>query len=245
MSVSSDLIILESKNRSSGSINSFKISLPEITTNGTYLFTSFSMTNNLYNVVSGENNKIYINHSVDGDQVLTLTPGNYTENDLIVEIKTQLDSISAVVYTVTYSDTTGKLTISPDSGNIYFTFGTNTTDSARVLMGFNESDGIAAASQISDNPIDIKLHDYIVLKIIQDGYQYVTLNGGTEASVIIPIDGNIAFGGAIHYTNNLNYAQYFKFSSALTSLDIELYASDGDMLDTNGTEFAFSMKRIF
>jgi len=245
MSISSDLIVIESKNRSSGSPNDFKITLSENLTNGNYLLTSFSMSNNLYNVVAGENDKLYVEHSVDGNNTLTLTPGKYSSSTLLTELKTQLDSISAVVYTITYSATTGKYTFTPDSGNFGFKFSTNTTASCRFLIGKNAVDDVLGASQVSDNPIDLKLHDIIAIKILQDNNSHGTLSGGTEFSVLIPLDSSVAFGDTIHYKTNVNFQQSFAFSSAVNTLDIELYAGDGDLLPINGTEWCMSMKKQF
>ncbi len=245
MSVSSDLILIDSKLRSSGTQNNFKITLSQNLASGTYLLTSFSMSNNLYNVVSGENDKVYVEHSVDGNNTLTLSEGQYSSSTLLTELTTQLDSISLVSYTITHSATTGKYTITPSSGTFGFKFSTNTTATSRYLLGKDEVDDALGSSQISDNPIDLKLHDNIAISILQDNSTHGTLPSGKEFSVLIPLDSSVDFGDVIHYKNNLNYQQFFSFSSSVNILDIELYAGDGDYLPINGTEWRFSIKKYF
>ena len=241
---STDLIVIDSKSRSSGTSNNLSVSLDE-NVNGTYALSTFSMTNNLYNVVLNENDKMYMVHSVDGANTLTLTPGTYNSATLLTEVKVQLDSVSGVVYTITYGSTTGKYTFTPNSGNLNFAFLSNTTASCRYLLGFNEADGIPAASIVSDNPIDLKLHDIIAIKIAQDNNAHLTLPGGTEASVLIPLEASILFGQVIHYQRNRNFGQFVKFSSEISNLDISLFAGDGDLLPNNGAEWCLSISKLF
>lgn len=245
MSVSTDLILIDSKLRTSGNVNNFKIPLIQNLSSGTYLFTSFSITNNFYNVISGENDKVYVEHSIDGNNTLTLTEGKYIASTLLTELKTQLDSISLVIYTITYSSITGKYNISASSGNFKFKFATNTTATSRYLLGKNEVDDIFASSQVSDNPIDLKIHDNIAISILQDNSTHGTLPDGTEFSVLIPVDNEVSFGQPIHYRNNLNYQQFFSFSNSVNSLDIKVYAGDGDLFPMNNTEWVFSIKKYF
>lgn len=243
MTTSKDLIFIDSKNRTvtSTSSSDFSITLTE-NVGGLYQLVHLSLLNSLYNVVAGENDKLYVEHSVDGAQTLTLSPGNYTTATLATEVKTQLDTISAVVYTVTYSSTTGKYTVSPDSGTFAYRFATNTTASSRFLLGKDAVDDGLAASQVSDNMANISLHDSVAVKISQDSNAHVTLPNGTEASFLIPVD--VSFGSVLHYKNNQVFQQYVRFGSNTSSLTIQLYANDGDLLDINGVDWSMSLKYV-
>ncbi len=245
MSVSEDLLLIDSKDRTSGSPSSqnFTVALAE-NVQGTYQFVSFSMTNNLYNIVASENDQVHMNHSVDGDNTVTLTAGHYTSATLIAELETQLETISAVTYTVAYDATNGKITVTPGSGNFGYKFATTTTRTSRYILGKDEVDDTPASSIESDNPIDLRLHDNIVLKISEDNFQHVTLPTGLEASVIVPID-EIPFGDTIHYKLNQGYPQFFKFLTSTSVFTIQLFAGDGDNLPINGTEWRFGLKKLF
>lgn len=243
MTTQLDMLVIESKSRVSGTSNNFKINLDE-NVNGTYEVVSVSILNSLYNVVANQNDKVYITHSVDGAQTLTLTAGYYTGSTLATELKTQLDSISAVVYTVTYSSTTGKFTITAGSGNINFTFATNTSNTARYILGFDEEDGTPATSLVSDNVANLRLTDIIAVKISQDNNTNVTLPGGVEASFVVPIQ-NESFGDIINPTQNSYFSQLLRFTSQISSLDIELLNSTGASLSINGVEWSFVIKKLF
>lgn len=236
-----DSVLITSKDRLSGDINDLVFECKE-SLEGSYELTFFQMTNNIYNVSTGENDKVYLTHSVDGVQEITLDKGSYDAADLAVELKAKLDAISAVVYTVSYALTTGKYTISPDSGTLQFTFGTNTSASARKLLGFLEADTLAAASLVSDVPIDLKLHDMIVVSVLQDNLSYVTLPSGVEASLLIPIE-NIEFGSRIFHSRNQNFNQLIRFTNSTSRLSVRLFSIDGDLLDINGADWVMAFRR--
>lgn len=245
MTTSSNLIIINSRDRTSGTPNEFVFNLSENLEEATYQLSSFCMTNNLYNVVAGENDKLYVAHSVDGSNTLTLTPGNYSGSTLATEIKTQLDTISAVVYTVAYSAITNKFTITPDSGNFGFEFSSNTTATSRFLLGKDAVDDVLASSQVSDNPIDLKLHDHILIKIQQDNNQHGTSPNGTEFGALIPIQNDMSFTNIIQYKHGSEFGQFFKFGSSISTLNISLFAEDGGLLPNNKSEWSMSIKKVF
>lgn len=241
---STDLIIIESSRRKTGgTTSSFQIDLKE-NLEGTYELANFNITNSLYNVVSNENDTIYFEHSTDGILTAYLTSGYYSASTLLTEIKTKMDILGVANYTITYSTITGKYTFTPSAGNFGFIFLTNTGSSARYLLGKNAVDDVLASSQISDNVIELKLHDIIAVKIAQDNGTHTTLGDGTECSFIIPIKDK-TFGQVIHYQRNTNFGQYAVFGSSISTLDIDLFAGDGDLLQTNGIDWCMGLKKLF
>ena len=61
-------VIISSTARDSGTISNGEYVMQENLL-GTYELAHFQITNNLYNVVAGENDTVYLTHSVDGAQV--------------------------------------------------------------------------------------------------------------------------------------------------------------------------------
>jgi hypothetical protein len=245
---SGDLILIDSRNRNSGSTNSLNINLNEPMT-GTYELTTFSIVNNFYNVVNGENDKLYFTHSVQGVKIVTLTSGNYTFSTIVTMLTTVMDSSMSggITFAITYSATTGKLTFVISSGTFQFTFETNSSDTCRFLIGKNSVDDSLSASQIGDNPIDLILHKHICIKIAQDSSQSVTLANNVQASLIIPIDSTISFGSLLQYNKNKNFNQYLSFGStgSISILDIDFFSNDGDSLSSNAAEWSMTLKQLF
>ena len=115
-----------------GSTNNAKLSLDN-PIDGKWKLLSFCFTNNLFNV-NDYNNKIYINEN-GTDFTITLTNGTYDANDLKTEITSKLTSSLTGLITVSL-DNANKFTIT-DTKSFQFTFGSNTTSSARKLLGMN------------------------------------------------------------------------------------------------------------
>ena len=153
----SEYLVLQSKDRYSGTPGEFDINLPKsyIYKRVHLLSIQFPVT---YNVTSG-NNTIYWNSSADGNLWGTITPGIYDSTNIAAAIKTTMDnafdSEAAVSYTVTLNTTTAKLTIVPSSGTISMRFGSNTYQSAGSLMGFSPVNTGSAGSVSSDLLVDL------------------------------------------------------------------------------------------
>jgi len=79
-----------------------------------------------YNINSNYNTLNYTT-SVDGAQSATLTPGNYTIDELITELETQMNADLTPTVTITYNEFTQKVSIN--------VVGTPTTDDITSLSG--------------------------------------------------------------------------------------------------------------
>lgn len=64
-----------------------------------------------YNI-SSNYNTINFTSVTDGAQTITLTPGNYTIDELIAELETQMNAVLTTVIDITYSEFTQKVSIS-------------------------------------------------------------------------------------------------------------------------------------
>ena len=105
---------------------------------GEYSLESFVFTNNIYNVTN-DNNKVYFTEN-SVPLTTTLTNGYYDGEDFRSHLQTSMNATASGTITVSLDTNTNKLTISNSTHNFFFTFGTNTTNSARKLLGFNASD---------------------------------------------------------------------------------------------------------
>ncbi len=85
-------------------------------------------------------------------RVATLTAGTYTGETLAAHLKTQMDAVSTGTYTVTYSRSTHKFTISRGAGTFSLP-GASSTD-VRYLFGFTPDSHGAASSITSDFAIE-------------------------------------------------------------------------------------------
>jgi hypothetical protein len=125
-------------------------------------------------VTLGSNDKIDFTEDGGAEVAATLTAGSYTATTLAAEVKAQLESANgtAATYTVTYSTSTKKFTITKNSGVfvIKWATGTNTATSARSLLGFTNADTSSAIAATSDSTVqDVWDHTFTPLDAITYG----------------------------------------------------------------------------
>ena len=194
---------------------------------GSYKLVSFVATNNMYNI-NDNNNKIYM--TIAGfPHTPSLTNGFYDTTNLKSHISSVLNDLGAGTFTITLDDTANKFTIT-NTNNFYFTFGTNTTNSARKLLGFNESDGTNALSQVSDNPIDLNTHKNIFITFNEDDNR--NIEGLTFFNASLLINGMGAYGEVCRYINDDNFDQYVKFKDT-KSLTIKFHDTSNNSINLN------------
>lgn len=113
------------------------------------------------------NTNDYIDFSENGgaNVAAQLTAGTYPvgassseSGTLCALIKTQMQAVGLGIYTVTYSGSTDKFTISINAGTVAFKFasGTNTAKNASAILGFSGSDTAAALSQTSSSTVAVR-----------------------------------------------------------------------------------------
>lgn len=116
-------------------------------------------------VIDSTNNKLDFDEG--GSEITaTITSATYTPTTLAAEIKTQLDaSTGAGTYTVTYSTSTGKWTISVSGAatfNIRWNTGTNTATSIGPTIGFPTAANSTGALTYTGSLVAIHTEEWVV-----------------------------------------------------------------------------------
>ena len=174
-----------------------------------------------------------------GELVATLTVAIYTGQTLCTEIKTRMDAAGAKVYTVTYSETTAKFTITADAGTFSLDWKTGTHGSdnldthAGTVLGFDDSaDDAGLGTYTSDNRRIHYPYEY-VLRDLLTAYQYnfiAILNHNISSSATITLYGaddaafsvNLVSDVITYNANNI----YFFLSAARTKRYVQLRIAD-------------------
>ena len=204
---------------------------------GKYKLKSFVCTNNIYNI-NEINNIIYVNeNSIEG--TITLTNGFYNKSDFVTMLTSILNSNMAGTVTVQIDDNTNKLTIT-NTLNFYFTFGTNRTNSAYKLLGFNQENGTNNTTQSSDNPIDLNTYKNIFLNICENDDKNIVGQNYFQSSLII--NGIGSFGDILRYVNQANFDQYVKFDK-IKRLEVRFHDSKNNNINLN-SDFEIYLEKM-
>ena len=227
------LLILDSQKASN---NIFKL---DKWIEGRYKMISFVSTNNIHNITD-YNNKIYWNEE-GADKTATLTNGYYDDTSFISHLSTILNNTSSGTITVSLDENTRKITIT-NTLLYYFTFGTNTSNSARKLLGFNEEDGTSTSyTHTSDNIIDLNTYKNIFIKIKQDDDRNIEGIDFFNQSLVINGIGN--YGEILRYIDNDNFNQYIKFSKKTKQIDISFYDINNNNINLN-SEYQIILQKL-
>ena len=195
--------------------------------NGTYKLVSFTFTNNIFNV-NDTNNTIYWNEN-NTDLESSLTNGFYDANDFESHLSSVMNSDGAGTIAVSINENTRKITIT-NTLNMYFKFGSNTLNSARKLLGFNESDGTASTSIESDNCIDLNTYKNIWIDFEENDNRM--LSGIDYFNTSLYISGLGNFGEIVRYINRDNFDQYIKLKNT-KKLTIKFHDNNNNSIDLN------------
>lgn len=211
---------------------------------GTYEMASYHQMNQVYNIETGVNDTIYFDEGA-GEFVGVMNPGYYDITALQVEVDRAMDAVGGNTYVTTYDTVTGKLNINDGGGTTFkLRFNLHLTDPiADKLLGYDSSVvQIVATDQLGDFPVDLTLHDQILINIDQDAQQAVTILSGGEFSLIVPLNG--AYQEDIDSMKQQTFNQTIVLSTNLNSLDVQLFTEDGVAL-LNTPDYELVLRKLF
>jgi hypothetical protein len=224
----SEFISIGSEDRTSGSVSNFVIKLGNpIEHINAIKIEQVIVPITWYTVMSGINDKIYVD---DGTlYTATLTEGVYTPSTLATEMQTKINAAYTPDnnFTVTLSALTYKYTVTHSATNFELAFGTNTTASARKLMGFNEADTGLGLTHTADNIYDLG-HNETIFVVSSDLGNQLGQVGQKKTKVIFPLiaDGN--FGSYVSFVSgNQDWVINYSPSRSFHEIDFKLVFSDG------------------
>lgn len=123
-------------------------------------------------VIDDTNN--YLDFNEGGAELnAVLTLGLYTADDLVAEIETQMEAAGANGYTVTYSDTTHKVTIASGGAtmNLLCKTGTNKEISIWDKIGFKKNANRTTLTEVGDNATFSSADSDHVLRVNGTGFK--------------------------------------------------------------------------
>ena len=110
-------------------------------------------------------NKTFVLNYNSVDYTITLSQGIYTViTDLTGEMVTKMNTaVGGTPLSASYSSITGKVTFTSSTSNFFFKFASS--GEIASLIGFEETDGIAAATQVSTKRVNLEYSPVIYLHI--------------------------------------------------------------------------------
>jgi hypothetical protein len=195
-----------------------RIQFPE-TLDGKYLVRYITIPNTLY-AINATNQAVswFCSLAPLGPFAATIPTGNYTGTTLAAAFQLAIDTADAGrVYTVVYSDTTHKLTVTTsDAASLVFNGGDINT-SWRVL-GVPEAGGTIVSAVVFPFPIFLSCPLSLGIRIKQaPDAGYVV--GQQQGTLIVPL---LSEANVFNYYSNDDFQQYLKFEKGTKTMDIRV-----------------------
>lgn len=192
-----------------------------------------------YYGVNSSNNALRFEEPIGGAATATIPPGNYSATSIASELATQLNATSPVgnTYNVTYSATTGRLTINNTTGTFRI-LSTSTTAQNILGLASSQFDGAFVASIEGSYVISITgpTRIYITCTKVND-----TIQNGRSSSVLVPLIVDVNWGEVIVNTSDLGFSHNIELST-LSSLTFGIQYEDGSYVDLNNQDWSMVLE---
>jgi hypothetical protein len=188
------------------------------------------------------NNLLYFN--TDGqDYIATVPIGNYTIDELLVALKSSMDTISGSTFTLSKSSLTNKITISISTSTFDLQF-VDKTNQIGKLLGFIITSNLEDLSTItSPNQYNLNGPTYIILHINEFENLFGKKSSVKKAFAKIPLDATHT--EYKYFKNTQDYHVIKDFSpplAKLAQLNIRFLNYEGEEYDFGGLEHSMILK---
>ena len=225
---------ISTQNNSNFTVNLRSLGGPVDNVKG-FIVKYISLPNVFDNVPSGKNIlRIEDNNDPGNVKDVVITPGQYNINDLLVELKTQIDAVLSV-------GSVAVALVSDSNSRLQFTF---TAVTARFFLasstmfkqaGLNADSGAFAAVQTFNNIVNLigQTDIYVHSRAMCSG-RLIEKDGVFSVVDVVQVDKPY---GAMCYANinddEIHKVRYFPYESAysLKNIDLKLRDSEGELLE--------------
>ena len=255
------IIDLNSKDRDSGSIEeprfhlSHQIKFSQSPTKSYYMRLEGTLIPKTFYDIDSTNNKLLMIEAFGGPASIdvTITPGNYTITELLTLVESQLDgeTVNANAFTLTYDDTTNKVSFLVAYGGSETAVSIETIANGSTL---NELLGIGktsfglvdaeialadAATVEATYVVDLDTKSYISVETDLSSANYYDKNSQKHVGAIVPI--NVDRNEKQYFENSDGHLTRLNNKGPISSVRLHLKDEYGNTINLNGAEWSSTM----
>lgn len=175
------------------------------------------------------------------DVTVSVPDGNYTIDELITEVQTQMNSGGDNTYTLTYDEITQKVNIASDGAGGDFSFDLTFSSGLLTLLGFDGTETITGASNV-DGTYVAYTNTIKYVKLYIDNFNSNNVydpSGVRKVFFKIPI--NETRNEFQFYSNNDGFKVKLNSMLAIKDFKVKLTDAEDNVLDLNGVPFSFDL----
>ena len=189
---------------------------------------------------------------------LTIADGNYSISELLTDIQTRMDSLSASAglnfkYTCTYDVNTNKVSFLIASGDnvskttLNFNTGVFASDSVRRVLGFSDADVEFTTSALATSDLQVDMADgldslHVKSNLVGDNIQSTVgaINGGEL--LIIPV--NLSPFSILYYEDS-NPFKHKLSANSIKNIEIKFSDNNDNIVDFNSIPYTLILVAEF
>ena len=189
---------------------------------------------------------------------LTIADGNYSISELLTDIQTRMDSLSASAglnfkYTCTYDVNTNKVSFLIASGDnvskttLNFNTGVFASDSVRRVLGFSDADVEFTTSALATSDLQVDMADgldslHVKSNLVGDNIQSTVgaINGGEL--LIIPV--NLSPFSILYY-EDANPFKHKLSANSIKNIEIKFSDNNDNIVDFNSIPYTLILVAEF
>ncbi len=241
MSQTADEIIIQTVNRTVSTDDPSNCALAlNVNLSGKYHVKSLTLCNSMYNIDSTNNTILFYENATA--KSATITAGFYTSTNIAAAVKTALDTASGGhnTFTVSYSSSTGKLTIS--AGNaFYFRWASDADNTCYRELGFQKANTASGTSITAPCCLNLNACNQLLLNISNAHASYQSTSY-TQGNVLIPLEANgLEFKT---YYFNRDIQQCVQFDTNAKRITLTLRDDLGRIRSLNGTDYSLVLSNV-
>jgi len=194
------------------------------------------------------NNKLRYAETGDTSiKTLTIPNGNYNIDELMAEVKTQLDnnSTNSCTYTLTYSEISNRVTITHNKkSTVETTFNFLSTDTVRRFLGFTQGEFNISSlgNAVSDRAVDITdTHNSVFIRSDLNNQKVIESSSARPSNIIacipVPLSRNSFF-----VFDPMNPLEIQLSQNTISSMNIRVTWQDETVIDLNKADFELVLK---
>lgn len=169
---------------------------------------------------------------------IQLTHGFYTQTEFVNELKSKMDAISTLTYTITINNISDKMTISSTAN---FTLDFDKNNNPALTMGFTKTPLSGASSYTAPNLFNLsrryQIFNVYSNKIVRH-HQHVHSSSKKSQLLCVMINSTAPPKSYLHYTHDSHSNMLIKYdpNDRIRDIDIQIRDIDDNLIEFNGVD---------
>lgn len=236
----SKYLLINSQLRSSGNTSNYNININDsIQSFRTCKICALNIPISIYNITTLNNHLIMVD-SLNNEYNIFIDPGNYSMDNLIIELQNKINNTFIENIIITYNETTFKLTFTTLINTFYFKWFT-TNNSLNKVLGYDNINTTLSLSTTSTYVADLSLPGGFIISINKFPNNVVTTNG-ISGTFYISINQNGSYINYHYDSSQFRNESNYNITN-LQNMNVKLInVLDGSILDINNAEWSFLLE---